>query len=141
MFKCRHNMKLRTLLEHEAGAPPPVWAASAGPTGGLADGDAALTGAPLWELALLHRHYHPSLAKAAAAVAVIPPQGGHCYETVSVLQILRPAQSIHSIHSSSHGIHCYPGHNHAALAEAAAAVMVFHPRGACSQYTFQLSCA
>lgn len=71
-------MKLRTLLEHEAGAPPPVWAASVGSTGGLADGDAALTGAPLWELALLHRHYHPSLAKAVAAVAVIPLQGGHC---------------------------------------------------------------
>ena len=68
-------MKLRTMLEHEAGAPPPVWAASAGSTGGLSEADSALTGAPLWELALLHRHYHPTLAKAAIAVAAIPPQG------------------------------------------------------------------
>ena len=34
---CRHNMKLRTMLEHEAGGPPPVWAAAAGCSGGLSD--------------------------------------------------------------------------------------------------------
>ena len=69
----RHNMKLRSLLEHEPGAAPPAWAA-AGVTG-LTEPEAALTGTPLWELALLQKHYHPHLSQAAAAVAVIPPQG------------------------------------------------------------------
>lgn len=67
-------MKLRTLLEHEAGAPPPAWAAAGGATGG-SDTDPALAGAPLWELALLHRHYHPTIAQTSLAVADIPPEG------------------------------------------------------------------
>ena len=66
-------MKLRSLLEHEPGAPPPAWAA-AGLTG-LTEPETTLTGAPLWELALLHKHYHSHLSQAAAAVALIPPQG------------------------------------------------------------------
>ena len=86
---CRHNMKLRTMLEHEAGAPPPVWAASAGSAGGLSEADSALTGAPLWELALLHRHYHPTLAKAAIAVAAIPPQGTKCCCRCSLFRFVR----------------------------------------------------
>lgn len=73
-------MKLRSLLEHEAGAPPPAWAAAA--TSGLTHSDSAestLSGAPLWELSLLTSHYHPHLSQAAAAVAHIPPQGVcHC---------------------------------------------------------------
>ncbi|KAL0026860.1 hypothetical protein WJX77_007364 [Trebouxia sp. C0004] len=69
----RHNMKLRSLLEHEPGAPPPAWAAAA--TTGLTDSDSAVSGAPLWELSLLTSHYHPHLSQAAAAVAHIPPQG------------------------------------------------------------------
>ncbi len=72
-YCCRHNMKLRSLLEHEAGAPPPAWAAAA--TTGLNDSDSAVSGAPLWELSLLTSHYHPHLSQAAAAVAHIPPQG------------------------------------------------------------------
>ena len=70
-------MKLRSLLEHEPGAPPPAWAA-AGLTG-LTEPETALAGAPLWELALLHKHYHPHLSQAAAAVALIPPQGNPSY--------------------------------------------------------------
>lgn len=71
-------MKMRSLLEHEAGAPPPAWAAAA--TSGLSHcdsalSDSALSGAPLWELSLLTSHYHPHLSQAAAAVAHIPPQG------------------------------------------------------------------
>lgn len=66
-------MKLRSLLEHEAGAPPPAWAAAG--TTGLAESDSAVSGAPLWELSLLSAHYHPHLSQAAAAVAHIPPQG------------------------------------------------------------------
>ena len=77
MLYCRHNMKLRSLLEHEPGAPPPAWAA-AGLTG-LTEPETALTGAPLWELALLHKHYHSHLSQAAAAVALIPPQGRPSY--------------------------------------------------------------
>ena len=73
VWLCRHNMKLRSLLEHEAGAPPPAWAAAG--TTGLAESDSAVSGAPLWELALLSAHYHPHLSQAAAAVAHIPPQG------------------------------------------------------------------
>ncbi|KAA6426215.1 MAG: hypothetical protein FRX49_04067, partial [Trebouxia sp. A1-2] len=69
----RHNMKLRSLLEHEAGAPPPAWAAASAT--GLTDSDSAVSGAPLWELSLLTSHYHPHLSQAAAAVAHIPPQG------------------------------------------------------------------
>jgi hypothetical protein len=70
-------MKLRSLLEHEAGAPPPAWAAAT--TTGLTESDSALSGAPLWELSLLTSHYHPHLSQAAAAVAHIPPQGVcHC---------------------------------------------------------------
>ena len=67
-------MKLRSLLEHEAGAPPPAWAAAGSSELGETD-SSELSRAPLWELALLHRHYHPDLAKAAATVAHIPPQG------------------------------------------------------------------
>lgn len=77
MFRLRHNMKLRSLLEHEPGAPPPAWAA-AGLTG-LTEPETALAGAPLWELALLHKHYHSHLSQAAAAVALIPPQGSPSY--------------------------------------------------------------
>ena len=66
-------MKLRCLLEHESGAPPPAWATAV--LAGITETDTALTGAPLWELALLHKHYHTHLSQAAAAVAVIPPQG------------------------------------------------------------------
>ena len=50
-------MKLRSLLEHEAGAPPPAWAAAG--TSEFGESDSVLSRAPLWELALLHRHYHP----------------------------------------------------------------------------------
>ena len=72
-------MKLRTLLEHEAGAPPPAWAAAS--TSALTHSDSSAAGvapgAPLWELALLHSNYHPHLSQAAAAVANIAPQGAH----------------------------------------------------------------
>ena len=69
-------MKLRSLLEHEAGAPPPAWAAAG--TSEFGESDSVLSRAPLWELALLHRHYHPDLVKAADAVAHRPPQAVVC---------------------------------------------------------------
>ena len=61
------------MLEHEAGTPQ-LWAApDAARTGPSAA--AALAGAPLWELALLRKHYHPHVAQSAAVVAAIPPEG------------------------------------------------------------------
>ena len=86
-------MKLRSLLEHEPGAAPPAWAAS-GLTG-LTEPETALTGAPLWELALLHKHYHSHLSQAAAAVALIPPQGRLSYP-------LKVGPHILSRHSTLH---------------------------------------
>jgi len=89
---CRHNMKLRSLLEHEAGAPPPAWAAAA--TTGLNDSDSAVSGAPLWELSLLTSHYHPHLSQAAAAVAHIPPQGVSLSALSFVTDCVRPSGMI-----------------------------------------------
>ena len=81
-------MKLRSLLEHEAGAPPPAWAAAT--TTALTDSDSALNGAPLWELSLLTSHYHPHLSQAAAAVAHIPPQGVSLSALSLVTDCMRP---------------------------------------------------
>ncbi|KAK9813219.1 hypothetical protein WJX72_010918 [[Myrmecia] bisecta] len=69
----RRNQKLRSLLEHEAGAP--AWASAAVAALGLAD-EKVLAGAPVWELSLLTRHYHPHVAQAAASVVAMPIQGG-----------------------------------------------------------------
>ena len=70
---CRRNMRLRGMLEHEAGTPQ-LWAApDTARTGPSAA--AALAGAPLWEMALLRKHYHPHVAQSAAVVAAIPPEG------------------------------------------------------------------
>ena len=77
---CRRNMRLRGMLEHEAGTPQ-LWAApDAARTGPSAA--AALAGEPLWELALLRKHYHPHVAQSAAVVAAIPPEGAcmHCMQ-------------------------------------------------------------
>ena len=84
-------MKLRSLLEHEAGAPPPAWAAAS--ASGMTNGDSAAagtaTGAPLWELALMRSHYHPHLSQAAAAVASIPPQGSSSFLTSMLISYPR----------------------------------------------------
>ena len=61
------------MLEHEAGIPQ-LWAAPDAARSGPSAA-AALAGAPLWELALLRKHYHPHVAQSAAVVAAIPPEG------------------------------------------------------------------
>ena len=61
------------MLEHEAGTPQ-LWAAPDAARSGPSAA-AALAGAPLWELALLRKHYHPHVAHSAAVVAAIPQEG------------------------------------------------------------------
>jgi CBF/Mak21 family len=70
------------MLEHEVGG-----SASAVVAGGFSadvkdPSEAGALTASLWELSLLMRHYHPHVAAAAKAIAVIPPQcEGRCLLT------------------------------------------------------------
>lgn len=94
----RHNMKLRSLLEHEPGAPPPAWAA-AGVTG-LTESETVLTGTPLWELTLLQKHFHSHVSQATAAVALIPPQGRACTPSAMPPPPLQTTCSVYAVNST-----------------------------------------